>query len=177
MKNSSSKNSTSPSQYELPHSPLRLGASPRSEHGDPQKTPYHSPQESLDHPVDNSKALVPFEKTNQYSPAVTPPDRRKQPESVTPAVTVNRAIREDRPPSVTKVDPAWSGDIHRQRSRPGTPASAWSRSDESDDKLRKAALGFRFSEVVLCLISFSVMAADKTQGWSGDSFDRYKEYR
>ncbi|EPS65781.1 hypothetical protein M569_08996, partial [Genlisea aurea] len=28
-----------------------------------------------------------------------------------------------------------------------------------------------------CLISFSVMAADKTQGWSGDSFYRYMEYR
>ncbi|MBA0684581.1 hypothetical protein Goari_026160 [Gossypium aridum] len=40
-----------------------------------------------------------------------------------------------------------------------------------------AALGFRLSEIVLCLISFSVMAADKTSGWSGDSFDRYKEYR
>jgi hypothetical protein len=38
-------------------------------------------------------------------------------------------------------------------------------------------LGFRVSEIVLCLISFSVMAADKTKGWSGDSFDRYKEYR
>lgn len=43
--------------------------------------------------------------------------------------------------------------------------------------LKKVALGFRLSEVVLCLISFSVMAADKTRGWSGDSFDRYKEYR
>jgi len=43
--------------------------------------------------------------------------------------------------------------------------------------LKKVALGFRLSEVVLCLISFSVMAADKTSGWSGDSFDRYKEYR
>nr|GLL36218.1 CASP-like protein 4A3 isoform X1 [Ipomoea trifida] len=41
----------------------------------------------------------------------------------------------------------------------------------------KAALGFRVCEVIFCLISFSVMAADKTQGWSGDSWDRYKEYR
>ena len=42
---------------------------------------------------------------------------------------------------------------------------------------KKVAFCFRLSEVVLCLISFSVMAADKTRGWSGDSFDRYKEYR
>ncbi|XP_059303808.1 CASP-like protein 4A3 [Lycium ferocissimum] len=43
--------------------------------------------------------------------------------------------------------------------------------------LTKAGLGFRVCEFALCLISFSVMAADKTQGWSGDSFDRYTEYR
>ncbi|CAM8910834.1 hypothetical protein QQ045_031113 [Rhodiola kirilowii] len=43
--------------------------------------------------------------------------------------------------------------------------------------LDPAALGFRVSEMVLCLVSFSVMAADRTEGWSGDSFDRYKEYR
>ncbi|CAA2987671.1 CASP 4A3 [Olea europaea subsp. europaea] len=44
-------------------------------------------------------------------------------------------------------------------------------------KVRKVALFFRVFEVIACLISFTVMAADKTQGWSGDSFDRYKEYR
>lgn len=41
----------------------------------------------------------------------------------------------------------------------------------------RLGLGFRVLEVVLSLIAFSVMASDKTQGWSGDSFDRYKEYR
>ncbi|GMH01288.1 hypothetical protein Nepgr_003127 [Nepenthes gracilis] len=46
-----------------------------------------------------------------------------------------------------------------------------------EDMVKKVALGLRLSEVALCLISFSIMAADKTQGWSGDSFDRYKEYR
>ncbi|KAL6579858.1 hypothetical protein OROMI_007882 [Orobanche minor] len=43
--------------------------------------------------------------------------------------------------------------------------------------VKKVALGFRVFEVVTCLVSFSVMAADRTQGWSGDSFDRYIEYR
>lgn len=41
----------------------------------------------------------------------------------------------------------------------------------------RSVLGFRVLEMVLSLIAFSVMASDKTQGWSGDSFDRYKEYR
>jgi len=39
------------------------------------------------------------------------------------------------------------------------------------------ALGLRALEFVFCLVSFSVMASNKTEGWSGDSFDRYKEYR
>lgn len=43
--------------------------------------------------------------------------------------------------------------------------------------MKSAALGFRVSESVFSLISLSVMAADRTQGWSGDSFDCYKEYR
>ncbi|KAL3529592.1 hypothetical protein ACH5RR_008914 [Cinchona calisaya] len=51
------------------------------------------------------------------------------------------------------------------------------RRSKRDVMVKKSALGFRICEVVLCLIAFSVMAADKTQGWSGDSFDRYKEYR
>ncbi|CAI9753931.1 unnamed protein product [Fraxinus pennsylvanica] len=48
---------------------------------------------------------------------------------------------------------------------------------KAEFKMKKVALFFRVFEVTACLISFSVMAADKTQGWSGDSFDRYKEYR
>ncbi|GAB4860592.1 hypothetical protein Ancab_035753 [Ancistrocladus abbreviatus] len=46
-----------------------------------------------------------------------------------------------------------------------------------EEMIKRVTLGLRFSEFVLCLISLSIMAADKTQGWSGDSFDRYKEYR
>jgi hypothetical protein len=44
-------------------------------------------------------------------------------------------------------------------------------------ELRRAELGFRVSAAVFCLISLSVMAADTTPGWSGDSFRRYTEYR
>ncbi|XP_073108725.1 CASP-like protein 4A2 isoform X2 [Elaeis guineensis] len=43
--------------------------------------------------------------------------------------------------------------------------------------VRRAALGLRVSAMLLCLVSFSVMAADKTEGWAGDFFDRYEEYR
>lgn len=43
--------------------------------------------------------------------------------------------------------------------------------------LRRAEIGLRVSEVALCLVSFSLMVADKTSGWAGDYFDRYQEYR
>lgn len=68
---------------------------------------------------------------------------------------------------VTKVGPAAGGEE-------GVGGERRSRKDVT---VERAALGLRVCEVILCLISFSVMAADKTQGWSGDSFDRYKEYR
>ncbi|RWR85590.1 CASP-like protein 4A3 [Cinnamomum micranthum f. kanehirae] len=51
------------------------------------------------------------------------------------------------------------------------------RRSRREEMVQKAALGFRVSGLVFCLISFSVMAADKTQGWAGDSYERYKEYR
>lgn len=51
------------------------------------------------------------------------------------------------------------------------------RRSKKEGVVEKVNLGVRVLEIVFCLISFSVMAANKTQGWSGDSFDRYKEYR
>nr|CAB3477837.1 unnamed protein product [Digitaria exilis] len=44
-------------------------------------------------------------------------------------------------------------------------------------ELRRAELGFRVSAAVFCLVALSVVAADTTAGWSGDSFRRYNEYR
>ncbi|PON58860.1 hypothetical protein PanWU01x14_163750, partial [Parasponia andersonii] len=89
-----------------------------------------------------------------------------------------KAMREEAPPSVSKVGPVAGGSGGEdggsvRRSSYGSPTG---RRPPKEEVLKSAALGFRVSEVVLCLISFSVMAADKTQGWSGDSFDRYKEY-
>lgn len=39
------------------------------------------------------------------------------------------------------------------------------------------AVAVRVLAAALCMISFSVMAADKNKGWTLDSFDRYAEYR
>ncbi|KAG6532343.1 CASP-like protein 4A3 [Zingiber officinale] len=43
--------------------------------------------------------------------------------------------------------------------------------------LMRAAFGLRVSAALLCLVSFSIMVADNTPGWAGDSFARYSEYR
>lgn len=187
MKKQSSKTSESSTHTDSPHSPLRFH-SPRSEQGDPPESPpYESPENSPDRQTDYTKAIVAVDKFTQYSPTrspLPPSEHPKATESVPPAkppssvVVFNRSTREEPPPSVTKVGPAsgvrHGGDGGRGRSRSAASTPAWTKREEM---IRKAALGFRLSEVLLCLISFSVMAADKTQGWSGDSFDRYKEYR
>ncbi|XP_015882597.2 CASP-like protein 4A3 isoform X2 [Ziziphus jujuba] len=190
--------SLSPHNY---HSPLR------SEAGDPHEaTPYASPENSPQKTVDNSRAIVTTNATNtekytQYSPLrpnmqdnnnnnnnnsnnynnyrKTVENASAMPEkSPSPVVVLNRSTSMELPSSVTKVGPATSvigggdggGGGGRSRYQQG-------RRPQNEDVMKSAALGFRVSEFVLCLISFSVMAADKTQGWSGDSFDRYKEYR
>ncbi|GAB2213913.1 hypothetical protein Droror1_Dr00018238 [Drosera rotundifolia] len=43
--------------------------------------------------------------------------------------------------------------------------------------VRRVGLGLRVFEFVTCLVSFSVMAADRGRGWALDSFDRYLEFR
>ncbi|KAJ1439054.1 Casparian strip membrane protein domain [Sesbania bispinosa] len=174
MKSTSSRNSESSTQFDSPHSPLRFRSSPLSDGGDP----FHSPENSPDR--DNSRAIVVVETTTQYShvaPSQPDSEHRNPPANEPPAVVVNRAVRTDTQPNATNLAPATYGGSRedggggRGRQRPVAAGT------KREVMTKKVALGFRLSEVVLCLISFSVMAADKTQGWSGDSFDRYKEYR
>ncbi|XVF12092.1 hypothetical protein REPUB_Repub08aG0084800 [Reevesia pubescens] len=166
MKRSSSSNSDSLSHLDSPHSPLR------SEHGDPDNTspPYASPAASPGKPhVDNSKALVTVDKSTHFNPNSSPfPSPPQQPFYL----TVNRAMREEEPRVTTRTKVSGGGAGGGARA-----VAAALRRSKVHDKVKMAALGFRLSEIILCLISFSVMVADKTQGWNGDSYDRYKEYR
>ncbi|XP_020593396.1 CASP-like protein 4A1 [Phalaenopsis equestris] len=43
--------------------------------------------------------------------------------------------------------------------------------------VRRVDVAARMVAAALCLISFSVMAADKDRGWTTDAFNIYKEYR
>ncbi|KAL0356042.1 UNVERIFIED_CONTAM: CASP-like protein 4A3 [Sesamum radiatum] len=104
---------------------------------------------------------------------------------------LDRLVREEPPPGVKKVGPVGSrrgagleegygggeeDEVGGERRSRAAVANILRRSERSV-AVRKAALAFRVFEAIACLISFSVMAGNKTQGWSGDSFDRYKEYR
>ncbi|XP_073134232.1 uncharacterized protein [Henckelia pumila] len=103
---------------------------------------------------------------------------------------VNKLVREEPPPEVRKVEPVGGGGGGLEERKLGggedevggeirsrAAVESILRRSGRNGLVRKAALVIRIFEVVACVISFSVMAADRTQGWSGDSFDRYKEYR
>ena len=186
--------SRSQSLMESPHSPLRSESPFRSDEPEPPEcSPVNSPEKHL------SNSMVPVEKCSphsphrsslqglpgQHNPTALPREHAKSP--LSSVVTFNRAVRDEMPAVVTKVDPSGGRDGFtggggrvedggRERRPPGAVTSIVRRS-RREDMVKRAELGFRVCEVVFCLISFSVMAADKTQGWSGDSFDRYKEYR
>ncbi|XVE54951.1 hypothetical protein DITRI_Ditri03aG0122500 [Diplodiscus trichospermus] len=180
MKRSSSSNSESLCHLDSPHSPLRFHSPLRSDQVDPDppepdnnSPPYASPAASPGKPpVDNSKALVAVDKSTQFN-ANSSPFQPATPPQQSLHLTVNRAVREEGPGVTTRTKVSGGG---RGGGRESAVAAVLSRSKMRETVLM-AALGFRLSEIVLCLISFSVMAADKTQGWSGDSYDRYKEYR
>lgn len=142
--------------------------------------------ENLDIPVSTppeERANLPTEKPLPANPAIP----------AKPVVGVNKFVREEPPPSAVKkvgavgrrggdgaLEEGYGGGgnepVGGERRSRAAVASILKRSGKNVT-VRRLALAFRVFEVIACLISFSVMAADKTEGWSGDSFDRYIEYR
>ncbi|KAF8037191.1 hypothetical protein BT93_B0180 [Corymbia citriodora subsp. variegata] len=180
---SSSRDFDSPTHLsDSPHSPLRFHSPLRSDLGDPADTPpYASPAASPHHPPpappppkpapDAQKPLPPAAQApapGKESPGESGSAEESPDASPPPAMVLSRAMREEgtaQPPlRVRSMEGGTAARARTMRVRP------W-------ERLKQAGLCFRVAEVVLCMISFSVMAADKTKGWSGDSFDRYKEYR
>uniref|UniRef100_A0A7N0T5Q0 CASP-like protein n=1 Tax=Kalanchoe fedtschenkoi TaxID=63787 RepID=A0A7N0T5Q0_KALFE len=90
-------------------------------------------------------------------------------EDVETPVTLEKS---DSPLQVAVVVREESAEEGRRRS-----VGAILRRSRKAEAVERAALGIRVCEVAMCVVSFAVMATNKTQGWSGDSFDRYKEYR
>ncbi|CAA7060878.1 unnamed protein product [Microthlaspi erraticum] len=145
-----------------------------------------SPPHSLDHSSESEKDEKCIPKSRRTkNPAKE--EAAKAEETPSPIVVVHNHNQNHNPsssvkefvPPVTKTKKSarvGSGRSSGGQQRSGAVLAILRRS-KREQVVKFSALGFRLSEVVLALISFSVMAADKTKGWSGDSFDRYKEYR
>ncbi|KAF3537085.1 hypothetical protein F2Q69_00025310 [Brassica cretica] len=174
MKRSTSSNSEPQSYIESPLSPLRFH-SPLSDAGDPPpESRYVSPEASpfkLEYPNGKFPPLPP--PPPQYPPPpryqrnarAAAPTNSSSDKSPSSMVVLNRWVREEGPQTTA-----------RKAGESAATTTAANRA-RRDGSVAMAALGFRVSEVVLCVVSFSIMAADKTKGWSGDSYDHYKEYR
>lgn len=176
------------------------GSSPEKSNSNSKAKPSGSSPEKSN---SNSKAIVVVNKYSPHSaqrpplpehqkPVRPPPENTNSSaeKSPSPLVVFNRSVKEDVSGSVAKVGPGRGGggdgfvdgegrnvEEGGGAKRPERAVTSILRRSKRETMVKRAALGFRVCEVVFCLISFSVMAADKTQGWSGDSFDRYKEYR
>ncbi|KAL4375905.1 hypothetical protein GQ457_02G011760 [Hibiscus cannabinus] len=132
-----------------------------------------SPPSDPDSPLSSDNSSL----SHGFSPP--PPSSSSQPSKPPPSAAVIRAELTSRDqPTVTTVE------LEEQTQKLGSGSGKRLRPDLSilrrtkrDKVIKKALLGFRISGFVFCLVSFSVLAADKNQGWALDSFYRYKEFR
>ncbi|KAL5582559.1 hypothetical protein UlMin_015001 [Ulmus minor] len=69
-----------------------------------------------------------------------------------------------------------TGSFNRRKLRPDLSNRKTIKKD-NQSLVKKVLLGFRICGFAFCLISFSIMAANKNKGWALDSFYRYKELR
>ncbi|KAH7532525.1 hypothetical protein FEM48_Zijuj04G0029400 [Ziziphus jujuba var. spinosa] len=69
------------------------------------------------------------------------------------------------------------GRFNRRKMIPDLTSRKWTTTSKKESGAMRVLLGFRICVFCLCLVSFSLMAADKEQGWALDSFYRYKEFR
>lgn len=104
-----------------------------------------------------------------------------------PVPTVNRYVRDETVPIKKMEYGAKDGYVGRPaeeaqtggggRGRRWRPSVGSVRRTDKEGSMKKIALGFRIFELLFCMVSLSVMATDKHQGWALDSFYRYKEFR
>ncbi|XP_010936737.1 CASP-like protein 4A2 [Elaeis guineensis] len=70
---------------------------------------------------------------------------------------------------------AWSGHDRQGEESRGVTRILWRGRQAA--ALRRAAVGARVAETVLCLVAFSVLAADHRKGWALDSYYHYSQFR
>ncbi|XP_047335335.1 CASP-like protein 4A3 [Impatiens glandulifera] len=105
-----------------------------------------------------------------------------------PRPVMNRYVRDESPVMKNTADPINDGGNSIGRvaegevrssmpSRPIEKKLSILKSVERNRMIKRIALGFRAWGSICCLISFSVMAANRKRGWALDSFEKYKEFR
>lgn len=103
-----------------------------------------------------------------------PDSHGSSPHTVIPTPSV--ATKDETPFRVTNADLA-EQKLGESRRRLRPSFSTAPRESKWASFVRKALLGFRVTAFVSCLVSFSVMVADRDKGWARDSFYKYKEFR
>ncbi|KNA18566.1 hypothetical protein SOVF_069650 [Spinacia oleracea] len=114
------------------------------------------------------------------SPSPSPPPPNPLPplplvQSLVPIHGANRLVH-DQPEAVTKTELEAETGFAGERRTGGEQLPVLRRARRGK-LVKRMGLALRFCEFALCLVSFSVMAADKNRGWALDSFDRYIEFR
>ncbi|KAH9620235.1 hypothetical protein KSS87_019017 [Heliosperma pusillum] len=130
----------------------------------PSQQPHHSSHSS-------ASSISSDHTFHGFSPPISPlPLPLPLPHPVQ-TVQTGRLIR-DQPEVVTKIEPDAETGFAGVSKKPRRRTTV-----RREKSTAVAAAVLRFFEVVVCLVSFSVMAADKRRGWAVDSFDRYIEFR
>ncbi|KAK2994073.1 hypothetical protein RJ640_024337 [Escallonia rubra] len=146
-------------------------------HRRPTRSPEHSPDSSLSSDTSSlSHGFSPREEN--LPPLFAPKHNPSTPPSPVLVPMVNRYVH-DEPVAPKKVE-SRAGAVEEGGGGGGRrlrPDLSILRRRKRETMVKKAALGFRVFGCLFCLISLSVMAADKNQGWALDSFNRYKEFR
>ncbi|XP_030953973.1 CASP-like protein 4A1 [Quercus lobata] len=156
----------------------------------------YSPSSSVSSLCSNSNPSSPPTYSHEYK-LPSAPNRTPPPKPLAPVA--NRSFKADPLVFTTRVDPeaqhgytsvrevqegvvdvdggfgVGGGGGGSRRLRPDPSILKKTRRD--NNMMKKTFLGLRICAFVFCLISFSVMAADKQKGWALDSFYWYKEFR
>ncbi|GAB2231090.1 hypothetical protein Droror1_Dr00027377 [Drosera rotundifolia] len=172
-----------PQQQQIPSNHLPISAT-----DSPNRSSISSSDHSL-HDINTTNDSHTTTTLHEISPHVT---------SSSPAPVVNCLIRDETALVVTKVEPhAPTGHAEERgddvdsrvgvgegggkgsgvRVRVRKEMLSMRRGKKREVMVRRVGLGLRVFEFVTCLVSFSVMAADRGRGWALDSFDRYLEFR
>ncbi|KAK9925284.1 hypothetical protein M0R45_033612 [Rubus argutus] len=151
------KHGISEKSYSPPLSPLVF---PQNHYKSPSLSPLHdSPTEEEIYHTNEFRLTPPEDHTNHHTKSGSPPAVAAQPQAQDGVAGAGESQEEA---------------VNRRTVKPYLSILKRAR---RQSLMRRALLGLRISGFLFCLISFSVMAADKKQGWASDSFSNYKEFR